>query len=378
MNLVGFDQWQCATSTTKAFMGRNTTATINEYAQFASIIDVRTPAEFALDHLPGAINCPVLSNDERVIVGTLYKQVSPFAARQRGAQFISRNIAQHLEQQFEGKPKNWQPLVYCWRGGMRSGAMVHILRQVGWNATQLHGGYLAFRRHVVADLVRLPPQFHYRVLCGKTGSGKTHLLEALDSIQAQVLDLEKLAGHRGSILGAIPGQQQPSQKRFENLIWQKLQGFDSNRPVFVEAESRKIGALSLPMSVASAMQKNGQLITIDAPLASRVKLLIEDYPHFLADPATIKVLLAHLLELRSRETISRWQTLADQAAWTTLVEELLEQHYDPSYLRSSKMRTGDYAESLTIELAALDSQTIDSTAKKLWREATTAHSDGRI
>ncbi len=346
-------------------MGRNAVANINELASFDVIIDVRTPAEFALDHLPGAINCPVLSNDERVVVGTLYKQESPFAARQRGAQFISRNIAQHLEKEFEGKPKDWQPLIYCWRGGMRSGAMVHILRQVGWSAAQLHGGYQAFRRHVVAELERLSPQFHYRVLCGKTGSGKTRLLAALETMQAQVLDLEKLAEHRGSVLGAIPDQAQPSQKRFETLLWQKLVSFDSEKPVFVEAESRKIGSISLPALFSDAMQAKGQLIGIEAPLSARVKFLIEDYRHFLVDSSEIKKLLEYLLVLRGRETITRWQSLADKNEWATLVEELLEQHYDPSYLRSAKMRAGHYAAAQTIELSDLDPPTITTAAKQL-------------
>jgi len=346
-------------------MGRNAVANINELSQFDGIIDVRTPAEFALDHLPGAMNCPVLSDDERIIVGTLYKQVSPFAARQRGAQFISRNIALHLERQFEGKPKDWQPLIYCWRGGMRSGAMVHILRQVGWSAAQLHGGYQAFRRHVVVELERLSPQFHYKVLCGKTGSGKTLMLETLESMQAQVLDLEKLADHRGSVLGAIPEQAQPSQKRFETLLWQKLQSFDANKPVFVEAESRKIGSVSLPVIFAAAMQDRGQLITVEAPFAARVKLLIEAYQHFLANPSEIKRLLEYLLVLRGRETITRWQSLVNQGEWTTLVEELLQQHYDPSYLRSAKMRAGHYAAAKIIELNDLDSQTIETVARQL-------------
>jgi len=346
-------------------MGRNTVANISELTQFDVIIDVRTPAEFALDHLPGAINCPVLSNQERVIVGTLYKQVSPFAARQRGAQFISRNIAQHLEKQFEGKPKDWQPLIYCWRGGMRSGAMVHILRQVGWSAAQLHGGYQAFRRHVVIELEKRAPQFRYIVLCGKTGSGKTRLLETLESMQAQVLDLEKLAEHRGSVLGAIPNQAQPSQKRFETLLWQKLQSFDAGKPVFVEAESRKIGSISLPILFATTMQDRGQLITLEVPFAARVKFLIETYQHFLTDTSEIKKLLEYLLVLRGRETITRWHGLADKGEWAILVEELLQQHYDPSYQRSSKMRAGHYAAAQIIELSDLDPQTINTAAKQL-------------
>ena len=347
-------------------MGRNSVANVSELAQFDVIIDVRSPAEFALDHLPGSINCPVLNDDERVIVGTLYKQVSAFAARQRGAQFISRNIAQHLEKEFEGKAKDWQPLIYCWRGGMRSGAIVHILRQVGWSAVQLHGGYQAFRRHVVSELETLSSQFRYVVLCGKTGSGKTVLLEALASLQAQVLDLEKMAEHRGSVLGAVPGQVQPSQKKFETMLWKKLQSFDSSKPVFVEAESRKIGSVSLPLTLAAAMQSKGQLINVETPLNARVKLLIESYQHFLADPALINNLLEHLVSVRGRETINRWQVLAQQGQWTALVEQLLEQHYDPSYLRSAKMRAGHYAVAQTIELRDLSDVSLSSAARQLW------------
>ena len=203
------------------------------------------------------------------------------------------------------------------------------------------------------------------MLCGKTGSGKTRLLEALDSMNAQVLDLEKLAEHRGSVLGAIPDQAQPSQKRFETLLWQKLQSFDPRKPVFVEAESRKIGSVSLPITFAAAMQDKGQLITVEAPFASRVKFLIEGYRHFLADPAALKNLLEHLLVLRGRETITRWQSLADQGQWTALVEELLEQHYDPSYLRSAKMRAGHYAAAQTIELDDLEKDSIENAVTKL-------------
>ncbi|MGH8105605.1 MAG: hypothetical protein ACREO2_04765, partial [Arenimonas sp.] len=181
----------------------------------------------------------------------------------------------------------------------------------------------------------------------------------------QVLDLEKLAEHRGSVLGAIPDQTQPSQKRFETLLWQKLQSFDSSKPVFVEAESRKIGSVALPVTFAAAMQNKGQLITVETPFSSRVKLLIDGYQHFLADPAAIKLLLEHLLSLRGRETINRWRNLADQGEWKTLVEELLEQHYDPSYLRSAKMRAGHYAAAQTIELDNLETNTLANAAKQL-------------
>jgi tRNA 2-selenouridine synthase len=348
-------------------MRNHSTADISDMMQFDAIIDVRSPAEFALDHLPGAINCPVLDDAERIEVGTLYKQVSPFAARKRGAQLVAKNIAQHLEQHFSGYEKEWRPLIYCWRGGMRSGSMTHVMRQVGWRAAQLQGGYQAFRRHVIAQLELISSQFHYIVLCGKTGSGKSRLLEVLHNMDAQVLDLEKLAEHRGSILGAIPNQSQPSQKHFETLLWQKLQSFDSRMPVFVEAESRKIGSVSLPESLANAMQNKGQLISVQAPLAARVKSLLADYQHFFAEPAALNTLLERLVVLRGRETIKQWQDLVDTGHWSTLVEQLLEQHYDPSYLRSAASRVGRHAAAETIELIDHDPQTIKIVAKQLLR-----------
>ncbi len=217
------------------------TANLSQLAEFDEIIDVRTPAEFAEDHIPGAINCPVLSDEERITVGTLYKQVSPFEARKVGAALVAKNIAHHIETRFHAHPKSWRPLVYCWRGGQRSGAMSIILAQVGWAAHKLEGGYKAYRREVLEKLDTLPATFNYRVVCGATGSGKSRLLAALAANGAQVLDLEGLAQHRGSVLGGLPQQAQPAQKRFDTPLVQTLQGFDPKQPVFVEAESNKIG-----------------------------------------------------------------------------------------------------------------------------------------
>jgi tRNA 2-selenouridine synthase len=346
-------------------MRNHSSADISEMAQFDAIIDVRSPAEFALDHLPNAINCPVLNDAEHMEIGTLYKQVSPFAARKRGAQLVAKNIARHLEQHFSHFEKEWRPLIYCWRGGMRSGSMTHVMRQVGWPAAQLAGGYQAFRRHVIAQLEALSPCMHYVVVCGKTGSGKSRLLEVLSSMNAQVLDLEKLAEHRGSVLGAIPDQAQPSQKHFETLLWQKLQSFDPAVPVFVEAESRKIGGISLPESLANAMQGRGQLVMLEAPIAERVAFLIAGYQHFLVEPDSIKTLLNRLVALRGRETVLQWQNLVDQQAWALLVQQLLETHYDPSYLRSAELRSGHYAAAQTIMLEKIDAPTLRETASQL-------------
>lgn len=308
-------------------------ATVADLAAFDEIIDARTPGEFAEDHIPGAINLPVLDDAERARVGTLYKQVSSFEAKKVGAALVSRNIAQHLESWFGGKPKSYRPLVYCWRGGNRSGSLTHVLQKIGFAAEMLDGGYKAYRRHVVAELERLPPLFGYRVVCGPTGSGKSRLLQALAAAGAQVLDLEELAAHRGSLLGALPGQPQPTQKRFESAIWFALSRFDPARPVFVESESKKIGSLRVPDALLAAMHAS-PCIRLEVPLAARVQLLTEDYAHFLADPGLINARLAHLTELRGHETVAAWQELASNQAWPDLVAALLEEHYDPAYHRS--------------------------------------------
>lgn len=308
-------------------------ATVADLAAFNEIVDVRSPGEFAEDHIPGAINLPVLDDAERARVGTLYKQVSSFEAKKVGAALVSRNIAQHLDAWFADKPKSYHPLVYCWRGGSRSGSLTHVLQKIGFDAVQLEGGYKAYRRHVVAELARLPALFAYRVVCGPTGSGKSRLLQALADEGAQVLDLEALAAHRGSLLGALPGQAQPSQKSFESAVWFALSRFDPARPVFVESESKKIGALRVPDTLITAMRASACL-RLEVPLAARVRLLIEDYVHFLHDPETINRQLSYLTALRGSETITTWQSLANARAWPELVAALLDQHYDPTYLRS--------------------------------------------
>ena len=296
------------------------------------IIDARSESEFALDHIPGAINCPVLDDEQRIRVGTMYKQVNAFEAKKVGAALVARNIAAHIEALWINKPREWQPLVYCWRGGNRSGSMAHILARIGWPVAQLDGGYKAYRA-AVSEALASPPEFDYRVVCGTTGSGKSRLLEVLDGIGAQVLDLEKLARHRGSVLGNLPSEPQPSQKMFESLIWDKLRRFDPRRPVFVESESKKVGNLRVPDAVMAAMRKS-PCIALELSRENRVRLLMEDYRHYTDSPATLNAQLDCLVKLHGRETITRWHGLANDGAMAELVDELLGQHYDPAYLRS--------------------------------------------
>lgn len=331
---------------------------------FDDILDVRSPAEYAGDHIPGALSVPVLNNEERARIGTLYTQVSPFEAKKLGAALIARNIAQHLEENFSDRPKSWRPLVYCWRGGMRSGAMAHILAQVGWHTAQLEGGYKNYRRHVITSLESLPRQFDFRVISGGTGSGKSHLLHALAEQGAQVLDLEELAQHRGSLLGRLPNQPQPSQKTFETQLWDVLRAFNADRPVYIEAESRKVGVLSLPTPLVERMRASA-CVRVEVPLNARVKFLMEDYAHFLHTPTLLTERLSLLVEIHGRAVTSRWCEFAHKGEWELLVGELLTQHYDPAYKRSSGIGFPQLHQSDALKLSALDSDSLRQVAENL-------------
>ncbi len=304
-----------------------------ELRAFDAIIDARSPSEYAEDHLPDAVNAPTLDDGERAHVGTIYKQHSAFEAKRVGAPLAARNIARHIEERFAAMPKDWRPLVYCWRGGGRSGSLVHVLRQVGWDAVRLEGGYKAFRKQVVADLETLPAQFTFEVVCGATGSGKSRLLEALDAEGAQVLDLEKLAAHRGSVLGERPDAPQPSQKSFETAIWTALSGFDRARAVYVESESRKVGDLRVPGELIERMRASACL-RLEADEATRVRLLREDYAHFEERPALLVEKLECLKPLHGAERIEHWKGALARGDWDALVRDLLVAHYDPAYQRS--------------------------------------------
>ena len=251
------------------------------FSDFDAIIDARTPSEFAEDHVPGAISAPVLYDAERAEVGTLYKQVSPFEAKKLGGALVAKNVARHVEQLFGQKDKGWRPLIYCWRGGKRSGAMAHILREIGWDAQTLEGGYRAYRRWVVDALATVPAEIDFIVVHGPTGSGKSRFLAALGKAGAQVLDLEALAAHRGSVLGGLPGEPQPSQKWFESQLLAELEKFDRARPVLVEGESKKIGELQVPEALMARM-RTSRCVTLETALATRVTLLLDEYRHFLA------------------------------------------------------------------------------------------------
>ena len=337
---------------------------IEDYGRFDEIIDVRTPAEFADDHIPGAINCPVLDDAQRIEVGTLYVQSSPFAAKKIGAAYVSENIARHLRQHFQDRPKTWRPLIVCWRGGERSGAMTHVFRRIGWDAQQLEGGYKNYRRQVIDSLEQLPLRLHFNVICGATGSGKSRLLQAAAQRGAQVLDLEELACHKGSVLGVLPDAAQPSQRMFETRLFVALRALDPARPVFVEAESRKIGSIQLPNALLDTLRA-GACITIEADFAARVEFLLRDYDYFVNAPEWLGTRLDELRHLQSRETIERWQGYARSAAWRELVGELLELHYAPLYHRSQQRNFSGLGAPLTFRTDDLSAAGIAALAGKI-------------
>lgn len=338
-------------------------ATVAQLSEFDDIIDARSPAEFAEDHVPGAINCPTLDDAQRIEVGTLYKQVSPFAARRLGAAYAAQNIGRHIAAQFNDKPKQWRPLVMCWRGGQRSGSMVTVLRAVGWDACQLEGGYKAFRHLVMAELAEKPAQFSWRVVSGPTGSAKTHLLQALARQGAQVLDLETIACHRGSVLGDLPDTQQPGQKHFETSLWQTLRGFSADQPIYVESESRKIGNLHLPDSLVDAI-RNSPVHFVDAPLPARVDFLLNEYRYWLERPDLLQQRLHALRSLRGAETVERWKGWAAEGRFRELVEALLAEHYDPSY-RSAQARNYDLENAPILRTDSLAPEAIEAMATEL-------------
>jgi len=335
-----------------------------DFSHFDTIIDVRSPAEYAEDHVPGSISAPVLDDDERAKVGTLYKQVSQFDAKKLGAALLAKNVAHHIETLFKDKAKDWRPLVYCWRGGKRSGAMAQVLREIGWEAKTLEGGYKAYRRWVVDRLSTLPESLTFTVIHGPTGSGKSRLLAALARQGGQVLDLEGLAEHRGSVLGGLPGQPQPSQKMLESRLLRALESLDPARPVFVEGESKKIGELQVPDALMAAMRAS-HCVRLETDIETRVTLLMEEYGHFLRDQRALAAQLDCLVALHGREKIAEWKALGERGEFREGVRRLLLQHYDPAYKRSSLHNFAQLGEAPAVKIASPEDAAFAAAAERL-------------
>ncbi|MBS3911453.1 MAG: tRNA 2-selenouridine(34) synthase MnmH [Hydrogenophaga sp.] len=337
---------------------------LTRLADFDTLIDARTEDEYALDHVPGAINWPTLNNAERITIGTMYKQVNAFEAKKRGAALSARNIAAHIERDVLDKPRAWKPLVYCWRGGNRSGALATILGAIGFQVTLIDGGYKAWRAALVEDIPRLAQRLHYRVVCGPTGSGKTRLLHALAAQGAQVLDLEALANHRSSVLGHIPGVEQPSQKRFDSLIWDALRPFEPVRPVFVESESKKVGNVRVPDTLIDAMRQS-PCIDLQLSDPERVALLLEDYDFFVTDSEHFCRRLEALTELRGGAVVGGWIDRVRQGQTSAVVLELLTQHYDPMYAQSIERNFKQFGQAIPCVLPNRSVAALAEAARRL-------------
>lgn len=334
---------------------------------FDALIDARSPSEYALDHLPGARNWPTLDDAERAEVGTLYKQVNAFEARKRGAALAAARIAGHVAREVMPLTKSWQPLIYCWRGGQRSAALAHVLGQIGFRVTLIVGGYKAARAALVQDTLTRVAGLRFQVVCGPTGSGKTRLLGALTRSGAQVLDLEALAAHRSSVLGAWPGQRQPSQKAFERRIWDALRRFDPARWVFVESESRKVGDVSVPPALIEAMRA-APCLDLALSDAARVQVLLEDYTALQADVAYLCERLAALTQLRGHARVQHWQALAHAGDFARLTAELLSEHYDPLYRQSMGRNFSAYAQARPLVAPDAQPATLEAAAQRLLAE----------
>ena len=330
------------------------------FHSFDTLIDVRTPAEYADDYVPGAINLPVLSNEERARVGTIYAQESPFLARKIGAALVARNAAAHIEGPLADKEGGWRPLIYCWRGGQRSGSFASILKQIGWRAETLVGGYQSYRRLIVAALYQTKFPVPVILLDGNTGTGKTEVIQRLAALGVQTIDLEGLANHRGSALGAAGPQ--PSQKAFESGLAKVVDQLDPARPVVIEAESSRIGQIFLPPQLFAAM-KSAPRIEITAPRASRADYLVRAYSEDIADCEGFAARLDRLIRLQGRARVEAWQQALRAGSFDQVAAEMIEQHYDPSY-KKARARSGGKV-SATCKAERLDENGISALANEV-------------
>jgi tRNA 2-selenouridine synthase len=332
-------------------------------ATYHIVIDARSPREFLMDHLPSAVNCPVVNDDEYAEVGTLHR-ADTHQAYLIGVAYSLRNIASQLPTVAAKVPRGGKILVYCFRGGKRSRLWCDALETIGFRVDRLKGGWKAYRLWVNEQLSLVPLQYGFHMLCGPTGCGKTRLLLALKQQGAQVLDLEAVANHRGSLLGGIPNSPQPSQKWFDSTLLQQLRAFDPNKPVWTEAESKKIGALQLPQALFAKMHA-GRAFSLSAPMAQRVQLWREDYRHFEEDPAWLIERLRPLRPLVGAAEFAQWETLAQSKQMPALFQRLMENHYDPAYGRSIGRHYPELAAGEQLRLERLDPAALEEVARRL-------------
>jgi tRNA 2-selenouridine synthase len=299
------------------------------------IIDVRSPSEFAHAHIPNAHSIPLFNDEERAQVGTAYKQRSRQIAIKIGLDFYGPKMRAIVEQ-VEHLLKETQQkkiIVHCWRGGMRSGAIAWLLDLYGFDVSKLHGGYKAFRRHCLDELEK---PHHFIIIGGRTGAGKTTILQSLKQKNAAVICLEGLACHRGSAFGAIEMPPQPSQEQFENLVALELLQH-AGKTIFLEDESQRIGRMNIPNTMWQNMRES-RVVYVDLTAAQRLQNTIKDYGHFditeLKD-ATNRI-AKNLGGVHNKEVIILLDENKIEPAF-----EILLQYYDRVYDKATSKRKDD-------------------------------------
>ena len=326
-----------------------------------TIIDVRSPSEFDIDHIPGAINLPVLSDREHAIVGRTH-QHSHFDARKIGAAFVAANMSAHLNGPLRDKTNDFTPLIYCARGGQRSKAFALICAEIGWRCRVLEGGYKNYRRALISSLAAFSTQLKIIKIAGRTGTGKTEIIGELYKQGKNIIDLEYLARHRGSLLGAHPTDEQPSQKLFETLLWSHLKTLRPDQPVFVEAESSKIGNIQIPHALWQAMKEAPQVMIL-SKRHNRVRYLLDNYIELQQNPQILEPLFKNFKQSGQINLAQLCKDALSKGNWECLAELLLQSHYDKKYDRSIGFHGSDNI--LALELDELDDDHFRQAAKKI-------------
>jgi tRNA 2-selenouridine synthase len=336
---------------------------VQDWPTYSMVIDARSPHEYADDHIPGAINLPVVDDGEYAEVGTTHK-TDKHSAYLIGVEYSLRNIASHIRPLISRFGPRDRFLVYCFRGGKRSRLWADNLRTIGFEVDLLAGGWKNYRRWVRAGLESLPRMLNYRVLCGPTGCGKTRVLHELRRQGQQVVDLEGLASHRGSLLGELPGSTQPSQKWFDSQLLDVLRHFDTRRVVWLEAESKRIGNVQLPEVLFQSMHRS-PVLNLSVPMAQRVRLWREDYPHLVADPQGMVEKLTPLKALVGGDVLGRWQQMAKDGVVDGLFQSVMTDHYDVCYERSSRGHYGARLDEARVDLESLDASSLAASVRSL-------------
>lgn len=288
-----------------------------------SILDVRSPGEFCVGHIPGAINVPLFSDAQRAEVGTAYRHQGRAVAIKLGVQFVSAKLPELIEAGVAAARES-ELLVHCWRGGMRSRSLAQFYQMVDLKPQVLEGGYKAFRKHV-HERFELP--YDLRVVSGLTGVGKTHVLHALGEQGEQVIDLESLANHRGSSFGGIGMPAQPTTEQFENLLFEKLEACDRSRPIWVEDEGLRIGTVTVPKSFYD-QYRHAPAVFIECSRRMRLSNLMRDYGEL-----PPQLLIAGIERIAKRMDGKQVKTAVEsvEAGDHAVAIEIVLDYYDKTY-----------------------------------------------